>query len=500
MTIYCNRCWWSDAWDPKDYAMEYDFSKPFFTQYRELMQKIPHMAIVNDDGIASVNCEYTHDNWFSKNCYMFFSSWRIENGYYSFLVNSGKDIIDCLNLLDANERVYECTSCEKSYNLKKSQFSISCVDSAFLYDCRGCTDCFMCAGLRNKKYCFQNKQYDKEAYEKILKEYRLDTFSGVERAQREYDEFILKYPRRYAYITQSLNCTGDVLTNSKNTRDSFGLGSAENCRFYDYGFGPTDSYDMSMSGELSECYESVIADHSHMNRFGVFSVKSQDIQYCQHCHSSKHLFGCSQLRSAEYCILNKQYSKEEYEILVKKIIDQMNALPYVDQNGCTYRYGEFYPIEQSPFGYNETVALDQIPISREEALMHHFKWCDTLQITTGKETLKSEQLPDSIRDVSDAMINEIFVCISCGRNYRIVLGELNLYRLMNIPIPRRCFQCRHHARILRRNPLELWHRACACKIASHKHTGNCKNEFETSYAPDRKEIIYCEECYQKEIA
>ena len=29
--------------------------------------------------------------------------------------------------------------------------------------------------------------------------------------------------------------------------------------------------------------------------------------------------------------------------------------------------------------------------------------------------------------------------------------------------------------------------------------GKCTNEFETSYAPERPEIVYCESCYQKEV-
>ena len=90
--IYCNKCWWSDKWDPKSYAMDYDFSKPFFEQFRELMLKVPHMAVVNDDGIASLNCEYTHDFWFSKNCYMVFSGWYVENVMYSFLLIKEEEI------------------------------------------------------------------------------------------------------------------------------------------------------------------------------------------------------------------------------------------------------------------------------------------------------------------------------------------------------------------------------------------------------------------------
>ena len=31
------------------------------------------------------------------------------------------------------------------------------------------------------------------------------------------------------------------------------------------------------------------------------------------------------------------------------------------------------------------------------------------------------------------------------------------------------------------------------------HKGKCPNEFETSYAPDRPEIVYCEQCYQAEV-
>ncbi|MFH1193084.1 MAG: hypothetical protein V1656_02080 [Candidatus Jorgensenbacteria bacterium] len=29
--------------------------------------------------------------------------------------------------------------------------------------------------------------------------------------------------------------------------------------------------------------------------------------------------------------------------------------------------------------------------------------------------------------------------------------------------------------------------------------GKCPNEFETSYAPERKEIVYCESCYNAEV-
>jgi CxxC-x17-CxxC domain-containing protein len=60
---------------------------------------------------------------------------------------------------------------------------------------------------------------------------------------------------------------------------------------------------------------------------------------------------------------------------------------------------------------------------------------------------------------------------------------------MQIPIPHNCFDCRHKARMALRNPRRLWSRTCA----------KCGTAISTSYSPDRPEIVYCEECYLKEV-
>jgi len=63
------------------------------------------------------------------------------------------------------------------------------------------------------------------------------------------------------------------------------------------------------------------------------------------------------LNTAKYCILNKQYTKEEYEKLMPKIIEYMEK---------TEEWGEFFPASLSPFGYNETIAMEYFPLTREE--------------------------------------------------------------------------------------------------------------------------------------
>ncbi|MCX6705379.1 MAG: hypothetical protein NT162_03545, partial [Candidatus Woesebacteria bacterium] len=290
---------------------------------------------------------------------------------------------------------------------------------------------------------------------------------------------------------------------SKNSKNCFLTKNSENCAYTDFA-GDTnnpnkDSYDISLTGGVSECYECAVGDHSQLNLFALFSVKSQDIKYNHHCHNCKHIFGCVGLRNANYCIFNKQYSKEEYEELVSKIIKQMDEMPYIDKKGNKYGYGEYFPIELSYFGYNESCAMEQFFLTEKEIKQEGFNWQNNIQKTIGKETLKPDNIPDSIDEVDENILNEVLKCIECERNYKIIQNEFLFYKKMRIPIPRRCFHCRHAIRIARRNPFKLWHRQCMCDKENHEHKGKCSNEFETSYAPDRPEIVYCESCYQKEI-
>jgi len=509
--IYCQKCWWSDKWDPKAYAKDYDFSKPFFVQFKELQNRVPALAMVNDDGIASVNCEYTQDFAFGKNCYMVFIAWKVEECLYSHYLINGKEIVDSVNSMGDSEYIYDTVWTEKCHQCRNVYYSLALSDCAFCYDCRDCFDCFMCVGLRHKRFCFKNKQYTKEEYEKILKEHRLDTWEGVERAKREFEPMLYQYPRKFSNLRNCVRCTGDALINGKNSQYCFNVQRPEDCKWVENSDTPKDCYDLSTGGELQQCYEGITPDHSHHNLFGIFSWKNREVAYVDGCHSSENLFGCAGLKKAKYCILNKQYTKEEYEALLPKIKEHMRTMPYRDANGIAYPYGEFFPSELSCFGYNESMAQDSFPLTKGEAMRRGFKWQEKFQLTTGKETKKLEDIPQSIEDVSDTIVEEVFSCGTCKRNYRITPAELKFLKRMKIPIPRKCFYCRHSERFNFRNSYRLWHRGCTCggvksensvyqNTISHFHgKSRCPNEFETSYSPDRKEIVYCEQCYNSEI-
>ena len=88
----------------------------------------------------------------------------------------------------------------------------------------------------------------------------------------------------------------------------------------------------------------------------------------------------------------------------------------------------------------------------------------------------------------------------CTTAFKTTSLELSLYKILNLPVPEKCFPCRRQDRFALRNPRKLWHRQCMCDKNGHFHgAGKCEVEFETSYASERPEVVYCEKCYQQEV-
>jgi hypothetical protein len=270
--------------------------------------------------------------------------------------------------------------------------------------------------------------------------------------------------------------------------------------------------DSSSGGESELCYETTGLARTSNVRFSYRAVDCRDTQYCFYVDLSKSIFGCVGVKNKQYCILNYQYTKEEYEELVPKIIKHMNENPYIDSAGRAYKYGDFFPLDLSPWAYNETAAQEYFPINAKIASEKHYRWKEKDK-RDYKITIPASKLPDDIKDVKDDIMNEVIGCehggkcyddlkfcgADCTTAYKIIPAELAFYRRMNLPLPRLCPNCRHYRRLKEKNPHKLWHRSCSCEKSGHSHSGKCQNEFETTYSPERPEIVYCEKCYQQEI-
>src|SRR3989344_5053415 len=397
--IYCYECFYSDRWDPLSYGQPYDFNKPFFQQFLELQLRTPKLALLKSHDL--VNSEYTNHVAASKNCYLIFASVNNEDCSYCTYVSYSKNILDGLRVFKS-ELCYECVDCNNCYNIKFSQQCRNCLDSWFLYNCRGCSNCFLCTNLVQKSHCINNKQYAKEEYQTIVAKFLTGDRNTITKLLDEFQVMKMMTLQRAVEGFNHTDSSGNYLQNTRNCKSCFDLQEAENCSFVTYGNKVKDTMDAYAVYPTTElCYEMAAVGAQAYRCF--FSYLAWDnvseLLYCitalTGCHNC---FGCNQLRNKSYCILNKQYTKEEYESLLPKIIAHMNTMPYIDKKGRVYKYGEFFPPELSPFSYNETIAQEYFPLTREEAIEQGYSWKDP-EPRNYQITLKTEDIPDHIKDV-----------------------------------------------------------------------------------------------------
>lgn len=502
--------WFGDSWDAMEFGQEYDFSKPFLQQLQELILRVP---MYNFNVIRMVNSPYSFNATGLKNSYLIYNSSYSENCMYGNAVDSCKDCVDNSHII-FTERCYESFWQEHCY---QCYFSVMCAESHNLFFCRnclGCNDCFGCANLRKASYCIFNIKYTKEEYEKELKKMNLNSISGLKEARKKARAFWLTQPTKSQHGLKNLNSTGSHVTNCKNVNDSFLIRDSENMRYCQYLQVPSskENYDVTVWGNDTElCYETVeCGDGSYNNKFSWNCWPAcRNLEYSTHLFSSSDCFGCTGLKKKQYCILNKQYTKEEYEKKVNEIKKHMDEMPYIDSRGIVYKYGEFLPLELSPFGYNNTLAIQHFKMNKEEAEKKGYKW---IEKPHGEYTItkKASELPDSI-DNDDSILKEIIECENCKRAYRVLENELIFLRRENLPLPTLCSDCRFDRRIKDRLKLKLSRMSCMCggdhdKTGVYKNTVRhfhgdvpCTEEFKTGHAPEDKEIVYCEKCYQQEI-
>jgi len=517
--VYERDVWVSDQWDPLSYGREYDFSRPFFEQFNELLHEVP---LKNLNVVNGVRSDYSNNFTDPKNCYLCFNGNLSEDCMYSHGITQCRDCVDvshlaksescydCFWVTSGNKNV-GCANCENSFNIWFSK------------NCAGCSDCLGCVGLRKKQYCMWNEQYSKEEYLAKLKELNLGSYAQFQKTEAQAREFWLKFPNKFLEGLHNVRVSGNYIDQSKNVHNSFLVREGENLKFCQYLQevpGSKDCYDWSIWGDngqlMYECHACGIGTQNV--KFCLFTQEdAHDVEYSMVCSGVSYLFGCVGVRKKQYCILNKQYSKEEYETLLPKIRAHMDAMPYKDKAGRIYKYGEFFPIELSPVGYNESMAQEYFPLGKEEATAQGYAWRET-SARDYKVTKRPDELPDGISEAPDSIINEVIACVHggvcnqlCTTAFRILPDELTFYRKLGVPLPRLCHNCRTFERLAQRTGLELYPRACECagakskngsyaNTAAHSHGANpCSNQFETAYGSDRKEIVYCEECYQAEV-
>jgi len=284
----------------------------FLDEFKKLKKKLPRLP---RNSLNNENSPYVNSIHVIKNCYYCFDGGLAEDSAYCYFPYDIKDCFDC-DFTFESELCYQCVDCQKCYDCGFCQNCILCRNLRFSYFCRDCHDCFGCVGLHHQSYCIFNKKYSKEEYFKKLSELRK---KPIEEHKKKLQEMIKNYPRQRVYSVKSENVPyGNFITSCADSYWIFDGVGDEGCGYLYQSKFNKDCFDMDQAYKNELCY----MGHISMS----YNVSHTDhCSYLRNCHfmfaceNCEECWGCVNLLHGKYCILNQQYSKEDYFKKIKEI-------------------------------------------------------------------------------------------------------------------------------------------------------------------------------------
>lgn len=489
-TVYYSGFWLSSDWDAMEYAQDLNFEEPFFAQFRRLFDRVPRMSM---DQANVENSDFNNHVENLRNCYMCVQCGNLQDCAYDSYTYDTKTSHDSMFLSDG-ESCYACLHCANCYEVFFAENTRGSATSMFLKNCESVRDCLLCVNLRQKQYCVRNKQVTKEEYE-AEREILLERLQREpEAVHAEFDALIRSLPQPPHLNRSCEDCQGEYLEHCKSCTDVYLGIRSENVHHAYWFVDSRDCLDVQCFA-LEHSYFSQITGGTTGNGSYNCSMclaaweNCKDVFYSDYCFfSCESLFGCVGLKRKKYCILNKQYTKEEYEILVPKLIAHMQQ---------TGEWGEFFPLTMSPFAYNESMAHVYAPLSEEQAKARGLRWrVMEGQSTQGREPVTVEPIAAyNDKSKADALLKQVLICRKTGRAYRIIPMELAFLLKHGLPIPDIAPQERYLDAYGRLNQRQQSNRACM-NPQRYDTGAPCQNIFWSSHPEGGDAVVYCEECYR----
>jgi len=486
MKIYEQKIWWSDQRNPMDHGRDFDPNQSFFAQIKQLYYNVPTYSVTSNF-LLNQNSEYTNYAGSNKNCYFLFGADYNEDCYYDILIKWCKNCINNFSITNS-QQCYQCTDVYNGFALFFSRNCRDCQNSWFLENCFNCEFCIACKNLVNQKYCIFNKQYSREEYEKFVQDNLNGSMQKLTALKNKFDAFILTLPNKALITYHAERSIGNFLSNTKNLVVGFDVQDMENGRYCYQINSWTNKNCMDVNSfgiNMEKIYNSGSIGYNAYNIRCSNQVNENcsDIFYSSDIFSCKNLFGCVGLRNKEYCIFNKQYTRNEYEKEIIRIIGKMQEAG---------EWWEFFPITFSSFAYNETFANNYFPLKKEEAIARWLSRMDAkpeINIPKNMQSIAVWQLPDNIKDVGEDILDKIILCEKTWRPFRLQKGEYEFYKKYLLPIPRVHPDVRFQERFEERPERNLYLRTC----------DKCWIEMLSVYSKESKFKVYCESCYNKEM-
>lgn len=479
--VYDYKYFIGDDFDPFSFGQEWNKDLNPMEQLLGLRKIFPMPSFLNRNP-SDVNSDYSNGGRDVKNGYYTVGCYHVEDLWYSIHINKSRNIMDS-NAIQDSDLVYESITSNHLYKSSFVYFSSNCTDSMFLFDCRNCTDCFGCVNLRNAKYNVYNKQLTKEQYDDFMKNIIPFSREFLSEAKEKFWELVKSNPVNGSRITASNNVQGVKIVNSKNLFDVTDSIDSENVRHADGALSHKDSMDFLYSGGHSSLLymNTNIGSQSSKVKFSVSSKFCTDSEFIFNCKNLNNCFMCFGLQNKSYCIFNKQYSEEDYFKIIDEIKTEMiKKGEYVDGPG----------FEFSAQAYNFSIGQILYPLTDEQIKKMGGYIAKESETNIGDmEVVEASELPQTINEVTDDILDKAIKCEVSGRPFRIIFSELSFLRRVGFPLPTVHPSIRMENR-WRFSPVGRKYPMICAK---------CQKKTESLFNPKDGYILYCEKCYQQEV-
>jgi len=337
----------------------YNFEIDFFKNFQKLLLsiKLPNLLkyLVNE------NSDYTDEIGNIKNWYLAFSCVDSENILYSSFVRKNcHNVLNCISVFDNCQNIYFSIWISNSSDIFYSKYIVNSYNIYFSSNLIWCSDCIWCSNLENKKYYINNFEYSKK-----------DFFIKKNEILKNKDNYKYDSKLRTKWINYwSKNVIWSFLINSNDVMYwyySCYIHRAKNILFFWWLDNNQNIYNViSWAWNSQDVYLSSSVWLSS-KVFSSINVVWTNLYYSFHLENCSFCFWCIGLKNKSYCILNKQYTKYEWYVLVNKIFSQMNE---------DWNLWNFFPWYLNPYYFNDTFAGLIWKFNRKEIEKEWYLWRD----------------------------------------------------------------------------------------------------------------------------
>jgi len=380
------------------------------------------------------NSNYADSVYNTKNTYLTsIAVYDCENILYSFHIKE-----NCYNIINSNmvwvhsNNVYYSSGIIRSQYIFYSKYILNSSNIWFSSNLNWCDNCIFCDWLENKSFCINNNQYAKEEF--------LKKKIGILMQKNNFHNFFLSLSKLWKNFWSNdvkwsflIGCSNLLWYSSYQTK------KWNNVVFVWWEHFNENIYDTIIwwSPSSSDLYWNIRCWGNSQKIYNSSNINNcMNIYYSYGLMACSYCLGCIGLKNKSFCILNKQYTKEEWFEKANEIFTQM---------GKDWQLWKFFPASMNPFYFNDTVAyLIDDTFTKEEVIAEWYLRRDEeikVDIPDGFQVVKNTELNnyqgfDSAwnRTIDPEILKKVIVDEKWNA-YRIIKMEYDFLMKYWLPLP-----------------------------------------------------------------